>query len=1826
MYAPPGVDSDSSGEETTPPPTPPPPKQPRPHFSFRSLFSPTKKLDPPPSLIPVPINGKATEQTEKPVKEDTKKEETKPTKKSVRIFAGELLGQKGNWMDGLTTTRGDRVEPEPPSPPVEDASFGAPHPDMSDVEQGHSEPAQAKGAANEVLKLLRQLVADTYTEDSHIPGDSGFDATGQPATTPSAPFWAPPTPTFQAYPPHICYGPGPWLATAPPGWEGIQKTYPWFVGGQPMSGQTGTAPQVGPGIASPTPPASSSPSGGAPKETREKKISGAGGGDESSKKTERQSAKDGLGERNIPPTESFQPAQSSTQNPTTSGKSKSSSDYSTLKKSLDRYKAMYQDAIKRYEAGGEFAEIMKELKTEVKKLEIKIKEIKAKMEEYERAATFESTMASQVEDSNTGNAVDNSASDGAKQIKATPPDPPARSDLEASVARYKGEYAKVLKKYKQGEAGDSEKSQLKDSLKLLESMIKKASDALERSKKIGDDGASQKGSDKGGSSNVEPLASATPIEASPSDPPSLTVKPRQENTSPASQSIETPKKTSSTPSPDLLPSPRLEADIKKYKLEYSKALRAYKDEGLADEEKNEIKLRKNKLEEMMKKMSGAVSEAKKTPDGSTSPERPREGSKDHRGTSDSESKETITSSGSAREPAPVESTSQKPHKTDEPSSKPPASSVSRSKLASDVSRYKTEYQAALDLYKKGDFGHEEEKKRLKEQVKYLEAKYKKVSAMLDQGNRELEATGDVVAKSSEEQSAVPQKPAPNSLEASPAASPSTSKGKTPASSEPSDSSSTSNSSMQFESDIKRYKVEYGKVLKSYREVDASEDEKKRLKHELRRLEGKFKEATDLLGKAKGTDHKDTAPDVVEAKKDRNSEPRAEAITHPSAPSPQVTNKPGPSDSLTPNPTTSIEELKAKSARYEAQYRQVAKACKEGSLPEEEKSRLQDEKRKLKMKLKDVGGKLEAQRATESREAKPKEKVDHDKCIDKAGEKVEEVIEEEVEEVADEKVIDEVLVVEEKVQEQVKAGNTSKNESPSSSGHTQDTSPPTAKSATHPDATTQTLNKSSSFPNLQAYAKTYMVAYAQAVQAYKEDGLSDEEKRKRKEQVKRAEGKLKEATQAFEASTAEKTVQDPRERIKKVSEDIVPSSESSKVLSTAATHSSPAPKPTSSDAERYVVRYKAAYQQASNEYKQPGVSDDERKVRKGNVRRAEVKLKEAMQAMEYTPKNNGEGATGNHFSASPASPEPESATDWTTVLTQYKAKYARLTKSIKDDSTAHDRAEKINEADKLKAKIKALMAADDEVSVGEKEKITSTGKKADGEEGPSEEERLKIQKRFADSKQAPVKEEKEPEDTSKDKEHTPVPKPNLGNTILNTLRDTAPEGSSILSTLVSRIMTSLLMQQDIIESMRRVLGNENAEPMEEFVQHLNVVKDFFEGLYAGHGVGGETKQAREESERMMERGQQSLEMVSIQSIIEHLLGLTDFLTPGMIAVARRTFDAWRTEGFTMQSTVQAIMGVRKELRVIHALKAREREEEVSQKAKGLMSVLDMLLAFISPDTYQHDDERGREELVTVSDTREVHKSSKRLTYISGGSSETNLPTTASIKQFENHRSGSDVLHSPESSNSTATPSASRRVAQGPKSTTMTAEEHVHLETHSPLKLPQKTQEFLDDGGQELQATEAAKSAHVLIQEDDRNGRHMRLHREGSTDTDISPSRVITFAFSDQGSPKSSIDDIQPPEEDIWSAPSRYSQSSAASATTDGTVKSDRQAVRLLAQADSGPLPVRHDERDEVDDMPDKELEEVEPSADEVRRAEEVLYNKVLLPDTPTSPVGPAMRVA
>ncbi|WWC86465.1 uncharacterized protein L201_001342 [Kwoniella dendrophila CBS 6074] len=77
----------------------------------------------------------------------------------------------------------------------------------------------------------------------------------------------------------------------------------------------------------------------------------------------------------------------------------------------------------------------------------------------------------------------------------------------------------------------------------------------------------------------------------------------------------------------------------------------------------------------------------------------------------------------------------------------------------------------------------------------------------------------------------------------------------------------------------------------------------------------------------------------------------------------------------------------------------------------------------------------------------------------------------------------------------------------------------------------------------------------------------------------------------------------------------------------------------------------------------------------------------------------------------------------------------------------------------------------------------------------------------------------------------------------------------------------------------------------------------------------------------------------------------------------------------------------------------------------------------------------------------------------------------------------------------------------------------------------------------------------------------------------------------------------------SSPSRYSEDTDTSTiSSSSTKRSDRMANELLASADSGPRSVRQDWID--NEIVDKDTKDVEVDEDELKRAEKVLYDKVI----------------
>lgn len=91
----------------------------------------------------------------------------------MRIFAGELLGgQKGSKVEGLTTTTGEKIEPEPPS--LEESKQG------SKLEPaGLAEQTAINPVASEILVLLRQLLVECHATNKNTDSEPKADSISQ---------------------------------------------------------------------------------------------------------------------------------------------------------------------------------------------------------------------------------------------------------------------------------------------------------------------------------------------------------------------------------------------------------------------------------------------------------------------------------------------------------------------------------------------------------------------------------------------------------------------------------------------------------------------------------------------------------------------------------------------------------------------------------------------------------------------------------------------------------------------------------------------------------------------------------------------------------------------------------------------------------------------------------------------------------------------------------------------------------------------------------------------------------------------------------------------------------------------------------------------------------------------------------------------------------------------------------------------------------------------------------------------------------------------------------------------------------------------------------------------------------------------------------------------------------------------------------------------------------------------------------------------------------------------------------------------------------------
>ncbi|WWD09621.1 hypothetical protein V865_007749 [Kwoniella europaea PYCC6329] len=505
---------------------------------------------------------------------------------------------------------------------------------------------------------------------------------------------------------------------------------------------------------------------------------------------------------------------------------------------------------------------------------------------------------------------------------------------------------------------------------------------------------------------------------------------------------------------------------------------------------------------------------------------------------------------------------------------------------------------------------------------------------------------------------------------------------------------------------------------------------------------------------------------------------------------------------------------------------------------------------------------------------------------------------------------------------------------------------------------------------------------------------------------------------------------------------------------------------------------------------------------------------------------------------------------------------------------------------------------------------------------------------------------------------------LVNRILVSLND-SPSPNPITE-IVQNLIIGLMMQKDVLLSLKEVVGEQSAGMIDEFGEHVAIIKSYVEDLMIERKEGTLEDDGVMRAEKAVEKGLQVLENVEVQSIVNHLMVFTEYLAPGMIDTLKEIASEWKREGLGMKVIIHTVLAIRKELAVIQRSKEHPKQIEEKKRTEGLIGTLDKVLALFSSD---HSDSvlvadpefktkrsnlsapTEQQSEMTSSGSmlrKEVRKDKgkKREDYIDvkaeirPGLADNidkpiqpgDIPTTSSSSKLFPISSSSSLMprsHTPIEEPSSSLShlmskisnklhhSKSPRPIDGKEKEKdrksrprpiITPSPHQPLTDNESLKLPQTTQTFLRGGSSwkrrtgprrissaSLASTSSSFSATIpytapLPSQHDRQ-------RTSSGDT-TAPSTPYT--------PGSELS----PE---GSSPSTYSQTSVESGSTS-TAKSDRLARELLAQADSGPQAVKHDWRNDLDSSNSSEGR-VEPDDSQVKRAEDVLYNKVLpVPDT------------
>ncbi|OCF54286.1 hypothetical protein L486_08200 [Kwoniella mangroviensis CBS 10435] len=1201
----------------------------------------------------------------------------------------------------------------------------------------------------------------------------------------------------------------------------------------------------------------------------------------------------------------------------------------------------------------------------------------------------------------------------------------------------------------------------------------------------------------------------------------------------------------------------LELLVKKYQARHNAALKAYKVDDLTDNQKQDAKKEvvrpQGKLKEAMQALNAFQNSPQKS-DGQDA---------NHAKGEDSARKAEDGSTGpdSAAKMKDIKNVSQQGQQItrtpDQDNNK------KRKDLEGLVQKYRIRHKELIKAYKAEGLP-EEKKKRIREDIKTTEGELKESIQAL-----EAHKTNEKTGAPKTDDSKGGTNPEPSKVEES-----------RPGYAAERD---IEGKIRELEKSIMKDQIDYKQAMKSYRQEGSSDDEKREIKDRLKSIESRIKESTRILERLKQTNGitkknnkiigQDTKTEISDS--EESLKPKLETSSKTSAAESSSSNKSkiAPSDDK-------VKRLEEMVKQYQIRHKEAVRQVKSEGLTGDQREQAKVSVKRMEVKLKESLQALQNIKAETEADSSQQRK-------------------------------DQIDGVKEKKQDQmaVKGCAGMQSEEPSKA-EAPNPHKPRTNSATSP------IERNSDVQKLEKQLKELKSSYAEAIKLYKSEQLSEGDKRKAKEKVMYLEQKIKQSQKGL---------------YKIAKNGSASFQKSEKGLEGAET-------------VQKQIKATENWDEALKEYvTTPDMTQGQREEARMKVKTARGEYDDAQRELQMAHEITG--------SNEPELPEKGlNAQERKGETSEHlRTRDVAQTQNLKNIPTAIARSPA-----SMTSKPKEL---DEEVSREKPvEHLKKEGATSEGNHQAWAPLRL------------PSKRLSVPPTPSKSPTRGAVreiqPGPNvagditwsktlislancidLANRILVSLND-SPSPNPITE-IVQHLIIGLMMQKDVLLSLKEVVGEESAGMIDEFGEHVAIIKWYVEDLMIKRKEGTLEENGVMRAEKVVEKGSQALairkELAVIQRSKEHPKQIEEKKkTEGMIETLDKVGFRVFLEHPTRGDADRALRAI-KVLALFssdHSDTVLVAEAEVKRKRSNLSALTEQQSGMTSFGSMlrkevKKDKGKKREDYIDVkaeirpgpADTIEnsIRSEDKPFTSIE--------PTSSSYKLF------------PISSNSSPMPRSHTPIEEPPSSLShlmskisnklhhskslrlndgkekekekdrksrprpiIAPSPHKPLKDNGVLKLPQTTQTFLTGGSSwkrrarprkissaSLASTSSSFSATVPYTAP-LPSRHDR-QRSSSGDT-TAPSTSYT---PESGSSPAG------------SSPSRYSQTSVDSGSTS-TVKSDRLAGELLAQADSGPQAVKHDWRNDLNSS-SSGRGRVEADDSQVKRAEDVLYNKVLpVPDT------------